>query len=101
MFGARKYRAANDAACSALELTAIQRCLCKSAPEELRGSCHVCHARSVLRQHFPGRLPYAIRAHVLAGGTLTEDLASCLTEADRFLLEDELRMGWKVPFHPE
>jgi len=101
MFEARKYRVANDAACSALQLAAIQKCHCKSAGESHKGSCHVCHARSVLREHFPGKLPYAIREYVLAGGTLTEDLGSCLTEADMFILNDELKMGWKVPFHPE
>ena len=101
MFESRKFRAANQAACSALELTAIQKCHCKSGLEEYKGSCHVCHARGVLSEHFPGKLPYAIRAYVIAGGTLTEDLASCLTESDMFILNDELRMGWKVPFHTE
>lgn len=101
MFEARKYRIANTAACSALQLAAIQTCLCKSLPESYKGSCHVCHARAVLREHFPGKLPYAIRAYVLGGGALTEDLASCLTEADKFLLNDEFNMGWKVPFHQD
>jgi len=101
VFKARKYRAANNGARSALLDVAVQKYRCESIPEGYKSCCYVCHARSTLRDHFPGKLPYAIRAYVLAGGTLTEDLASCMTEADRFILNDELNMGWKVPFHPK
>jgi hypothetical protein len=100
-FKARKYRAAIDDACSTLLDVAVQKCRCKSAPEGYEGGCYVCGARGVLQKHFPGELPYAIRAYVLAGGTLSEDLAYYLTDADMFMLNDELNMGWNVPFHPK
>jgi hypothetical protein len=90
-----------DCACGALLDASVQKCRCESFPEGYEGCCHVCHARSVLKEHFPGELPYRIRADVLAGGTLTDELASNLTPADELLLNEELRMGWKVPFFPK
>lgn len=90
-----------DCACSALLDAAVQKCRCQSFPEGYEGCCYVCHARSVLMEHFPGELPYRIRADVLAGGTLTDELVSNLTPADELLLNEELRMGWKVPFYPK
>jgi hypothetical protein len=72
---------------------------CRGEPESYL--CHVCKARRVLEEHFPRELPYEIRAHVLAGGPLSEELASYLTPIDRFHLENELAMGWKVPFYPK
>ena len=36
MFEARKCREANEAACGALQLAAIQKCHCRSAPESYK-----------------------------------------------------------------
>lgn len=88
-------------ACSALLDTGVQECRCKSFPEGFDGCCHVCHARSVLKKSFPGELPYRIRADVLAGCPLSEELEACLTPNDKLLLAEELRIGWKVPFYPK
>ena len=90
-----------ELACSALLDTAVQKCRCDSFPEEYKGCCHVCNARRVLRENFPGELPYRIRADVLAGCSLSQELESCLTPHDKVLLNEELRMGWKVPFYPK
>jgi hypothetical protein len=88
-------------ACGALLIAAVQECCCKSFPEGGKGSCYVCDARSVLREYFPGELPYQIRKIALAGFPLSEELESCLSPSDKFILNDELRMGWKVPYHPK
>lgn len=63
-----------DWACSALLDVAFQRCCCRR--KDLGYICHICKARDVLTKRFPGELPYRIRADVLAGSTLTDELAS-------------------------
>lgn len=41
--------------CSALNYVAIQGCRCNNFPEEDKGSCHVCHARIILKETCPDK----------------------------------------------